>query len=132
MLLTVCMTLSLAACGSKGGSDNSDDAKPSDDASGSASEITVQIGPNPETLDPALNSAMDGANMLITMFETLLIIMYSSHFLRDAIPASARNFCNRSSILFSFLFVISVLEISSKVCFLPHKFYILFKLIVLL
>lgn len=74
MLLTVCMVLSLAACGSKGGSDNSDDAKTSDDASGNASEITVQIGPNPETLDPALNSAMDGANMLITMFETLLII----------------------------------------------------------
>ena len=39
-----------------------------------ASEVTVQIGPNPETLDPALNSAVDGGNMLITLFETLLII----------------------------------------------------------
>ena len=38
------------------------------------SGITVQIGPNPETLDPALNSAVDGGNMLITLFETLLII----------------------------------------------------------
>ena len=37
-------------------------------------EVTVQIGPNPETLDPALNSAVDGGNMLITLFETLLII----------------------------------------------------------
>ena len=36
--------------------------------------ITVQIGPNPETLDPALNNAVDGGNMLITLFETLLII----------------------------------------------------------
>lgn len=36
--------------------------------------ITVQVGPNPETLDPALNSAVDGGNMLITLFETLLII----------------------------------------------------------
>lgn len=36
--------------------------------------ITVQIGPNLETLDPALNSAVDGGNMLITLFETLLII----------------------------------------------------------
>ena len=36
--------------------------------------VTVQIGPNPETLDPALNSAVDGGNMLITLFETLLII----------------------------------------------------------
>ena len=73
MLLTVCMTLSLAACGGKG-SDNSDDAGTSDGASGEGGEITVQIGPNPETLDPALNSAIDGANMLITLFEPLLII----------------------------------------------------------
>ena len=36
--------------------------------------VTVQIGPNPETLDPALNSAVDGGNMLITLFEPLLII----------------------------------------------------------
>lgn len=36
--------------------------------------ITVQIGPNPETLDPALNNAVDGGNMLITLYETLLII----------------------------------------------------------
>lgn len=39
-----------------------------------ADGITVQIGPNLETLDPALNSAVDGGNMLITLFETLLII----------------------------------------------------------
>lgn len=39
-----------------------------------ADGITVQIGPNTETLDPALNSAVDGGNMLITLFETLLII----------------------------------------------------------
>ena len=39
-----------------------------------ADGITVQIGPNPETLDPALNSTVDGGNMLITLFETLLII----------------------------------------------------------
>ena len=39
-----------------------------------ADNITVQVGPNPETLDPALNSAVDGGNMLITLYETLLII----------------------------------------------------------
>ncbi len=72
MLLTVCMTLSLAACGGKGS--GSDDAGSSDGASGGGEGVTVQIGPNPETLDPALNSAMDGANMLITLFEPLLII----------------------------------------------------------
>lgn len=36
-------------------------------------DIAVQIGPDPETLDPALNSAVDGGNMLIHAFETLLI-----------------------------------------------------------
>ena len=36
--------------------------------------VTIQIGPNPETLDPALNSAVDGGNMLLTLFENLLII----------------------------------------------------------
>ncbi len=30
--------------------------------------------PTLKTLDPALNSAVDGGNMLITLFETLLII----------------------------------------------------------
>ena len=60
LLLALVMVFALAACG------DTKDAK--------ASEITVQIGPNPETLDPALNSAVDGGNMLITLFETLLII----------------------------------------------------------
>ena len=36
--------------------------------------FTVQYGPNPETLDPSLNSAVDGANTIITIFEPLLII----------------------------------------------------------
>lgn len=61
LLLALCMVFALAACGEK-------------EKDASASEITVQIGPNPETLDPALNSAVDGGNMLITLFETLLII----------------------------------------------------------
>ena len=60
LVMAICMVLSLGACGQK------DDAE--------ATNITVQIGPNPETLDPALNSAVDGGNMLITLFETLLII----------------------------------------------------------
>ena len=34
----------------------------------------VQNGPNPETLDPALNAAVDGGNTLITIEEPLLII----------------------------------------------------------
>lgn len=62
ILLCVALTASLVACMSACGKKDS------------GSSITVQIGPNPETLDPALNSAVDGGNMLITLFETLLII----------------------------------------------------------
>ncbi|MCR5219364.1 peptide ABC transporter substrate-binding protein [Treponema sp.] len=34
--------------------------------------IHVQVGPSPETIDPALNSAVDGANMILHSFEGLL------------------------------------------------------------
>ena len=33
--------------------------------------LNVQIGPSPETIDPALNSAIDGANMILHAFEGL-------------------------------------------------------------
>lgn len=38
----------------------------------SGSVLHVQVGPSPETIDPALNSAVDGANMIIHAFEGLL------------------------------------------------------------
>lgn len=60
LVLAIATVFCLGACGKK--------------QTAAKSEITVQIGPNPETLDPALNSAVDGGNMLITLFETLLII----------------------------------------------------------
>ena len=63
VILAVVMCLSAMALLSSCGNSKKDDAG-----------ITVQIGPNPETLDPALNSAVDGGNMLITLYETLLII----------------------------------------------------------
>lgn len=37
-------------------------------------ELSVQVGPNPETIDPALNSAVDGGNMLLHAFECLLTV----------------------------------------------------------
>ena len=37
-------------------------------------DLAVQIGPDPETIDPALNSAVDGANIIVQAFETLLIV----------------------------------------------------------
>ena len=62
--------LGLAACGgSKSGS-----TATSGSTAGSTAGFTVQYGSNPETLDPALNSAIDGANTIITIFEPLLLI----------------------------------------------------------
>lgn len=34
--------------------------------------VHVQVGPSPETIDPALNSTVDGANMILHAFEGLL------------------------------------------------------------
>ena len=84
LLLAALMVVAMAACNG-GGNNSSTPAAPDGSSApeGSdapdatptvANEFTVQIGPNPETLDPALNSAVDGGNMLITLFETLLII----------------------------------------------------------
>lgn len=37
-------------------------------------QLAVQIGPKPETIDPALNSSVDGGNMILHLFEGLLTI----------------------------------------------------------
>ena len=70
--------LGLAACGgSKSGSTaTSGSASSAGSSTGSVNTagFTVQYGSNPETLDPALNSAVDGANTIITIFEPLLLI----------------------------------------------------------
>ena len=70
--------LGLAACGgSKSGSTAaSGNASSAGSSTGSINTagFTVQYGSNPETLDPALNSAIDGANTIITIFEPLLLI----------------------------------------------------------
>ncbi len=80
----VLSTFSFAACGTKDNNTGTktpdtatdtpsdDGAEPTDTVSG-AKELTVQVGPDPETIDPALNSAVDGGNMILHTFETLLI-----------------------------------------------------------
>ena len=76
MLLTAAMLVgSLAACGSSDngssatGSASATDSTKTDAAATEVStegkQLTVQIGPDPETIDPALNSAVDGGNMLL-------------------------------------------------------------------
>ncbi len=71
------LAVSLAACGSSASTGTTATGK----AAGSAEAteagetgFTVQLGPNPETLDPALNASIDGGNTLLTIEEPLLII----------------------------------------------------------
>lgn len=96
LFLAAAMTVSLAACGNNGSSSTGDatnSAGNSADTTGTDSNsntntdstdastestgdkiLSVQIGPNPETIDPALNSAVDGGNMLLHSFECLLTV----------------------------------------------------------
>lgn len=79
-----CMAASLAACGGSASTAASTETSTAasteaatseaTEATGDAAGFTVQLGPNPETLDPALNSSIDGANTIITTFEPLLLI----------------------------------------------------------
>ena len=69
------LAVSLAACGSSAstGAANAT-GEAADAAEAGSTGFTAQLGPNPETLDPALNAAIDGGNTLITIEEPLLII----------------------------------------------------------
>ena len=94
LFLAAAMTVSLTACGGNGTSSTGDSTNSADnsaagtdsntdtntDSTDASTESTgdkilsVQIGPNPETIDPALNSAVDGGNMLLHSFECLLTV----------------------------------------------------------
>ena len=92
LILTAAMVVGLAACG---GSTSNDAASTTDETTTEASDnqtgdettdateatastgekiLSVQVGPDPETIDPALNSAVDGGNMLLHSFECLLAV----------------------------------------------------------
>lgn len=43
-------------------------------ATGEGKQLAVQLGPDPETIDPALNSTADGGNIILHTFERLLAI----------------------------------------------------------
>lgn len=98
LMLAAAMVVSVTACGggsdtttpaadsgdaaaetTEGGEAPADDTGAADDsaapaASGEGKILSVQIGPNPETIDPALNSAVDGGNMILHTFECLLTV----------------------------------------------------------
>ncbi len=59
VIAVVMLCTAFAGCGKKGNGEKI---------------LTVQLGPNPETIDPALNSSVDGGNMLLFAFDCLLNI----------------------------------------------------------
>jgi len=74
LILAVIMVLSLFALSGCGKS-NSSAAESTPAASGTAAEgkqLVAELGPNPETIDPALNSAVDGGNYILFAFDCLL------------------------------------------------------------
>lgn len=85
LVLTAAMVLGLTACGGSSNGTATDSAADGQTA-GTETEaeapasatgekiLSVQVGPNPETIDPALNSAVDGGNMLLHSFECLLAV----------------------------------------------------------
>ncbi len=73
-------SLILSACG---GNKSTDSSKGTTTANGETTapanattglDLAVQVGPDPETIDPALNSSADSANMIMHAFETLMIV----------------------------------------------------------
>lgn len=82
LLLTAAMVAGLAGCGSSAakettaaGSDNQTTAESTEAGSTTGEKILkVQVGPDPEAVDPALNSAVDGGNMILHAFEGLLAL----------------------------------------------------------
>ena len=71
MLLALVMMLSLVACGNSG---DDDQAQTTPDAGNTTTPVTslaVCLASEPDTLDPAMNSAVDGATMLIHLFSGL-------------------------------------------------------------
>ena len=65
MLMAGCMMLGLVACG--GEADNQDTEK----KAGPIDELAVCLASEPDTIDPALNSAVDGATLVAHLFSGL-------------------------------------------------------------
>ena len=65
VLAVTMIASSLVACGSK-------DTADTGNKGAAENQLVVQVGPDPETIDPALNSASDGGCMILHAFEGLL------------------------------------------------------------
>jgi oligopeptide transport system substrate-binding protein len=80
IILAAVMVFALAACGNSGGGttpeptpagSGSSSAAPAPAAPASKDSLAVCIASEPQTIDPALNSAVDGATMLVHLFSGL-------------------------------------------------------------
>lgn len=68
LALAGCMTLSLVACG---GSSSSTSSTTKTDDSKNANALAVCLASEPDSIDPALNSAVDGGTMIVHLFQGL-------------------------------------------------------------
>ena len=71
LLLAAAMVSTTILSGCGGNKDNSS-AGNTGVVSADGNNLVIQLGPDPETMDPALNSAIDAANMILHLFEPLL------------------------------------------------------------
>ena len=74
LLLAAAMVSTTVLSGCGGSKDNGADAGNAGAVTAEGNNLVVQLGPDPETMDPALNSAIDASNMIIHLFEPLLNI----------------------------------------------------------
>jgi oligopeptide transport system substrate-binding protein len=71
LALALAMALSLAACGNKTDSSGGSSSGGDSGSTSTASTISVCIASEPDSIDPALNSALDGGTMLNHLFSGL-------------------------------------------------------------
>ena len=70
--LAMAGAMALSGCGgSKSGGNSTKSAGTTESAAGNKI-LTIQLGPDVESIDPALNSAVDGANYILFAYENLL------------------------------------------------------------
>ena len=88
LVIMMILSLTLTACKvkeSKPAEGSQNQSEPAKQTSGK--QLVAQIGPNPETLDPALNSAVDGGNMLLFAYDCLLNVAEDN----SIIPGAAES-----------------------------------------
>ena len=91
LALAMVVSMSFSACGTgNGASSGSSSAAPGGTSSAAAGnkQLVAEIGPNPETIDPALNSAVDGGNMILFAYDGLLNVDKDN----KTIPGAAESY----------------------------------------